>query len=485
MRLRTRNRARRRGLPLGAVLLAVLAAAGLLAYAFLQRNTPERHAGIEAHFKYGSIGAESEIAGVPYWIWVVLPRVFPEHLPDRPGEGYARMGFVYESANQTRPIGTSLRERPIALVGLNCAVCHTGVVRDSPQAPPRIILGMPAHQFDIETYFRFLFACARDERFNADTLVAAIRQENPSFSWFEELIYRHMAIPRTRDGLRRRADEVSALADRPPFGPGRVDTFNPYKIHFGFDMRADDTIGTADLPSLWNQRPRQGMWLHWDGNNNRVEERNISAALGAGATEDSLDHDSLQRVADWIWDFGAPRLPLDRIDASRVESGRSVYQAECASCHAFDGHEVGQVVSLNQIGTDPERLRSFTPELAERMNTFGTGRPWDFSHFRKTDGYASMPLDGLWLRAPYLHNGSVPTLRDLLEPPERRPSVFVRGYGVYDYANVGFVSAGPEAEREGFRFDTGVRGNGNGGHLYGTDLSQSDKEALLEFLKTL
>ena len=55
-----------------------------------------------------------------------------------------------------------------------------------------------------------------------------------------------------------------------------------------------------------------------------------------------------------------------------------------------------------------------------------------FSHFRKTFGYANSPLDGVWLRAPYLHNGSVPTLRDLLEPSDQRPKTFYRGYDVYD-----------------------------------------------------
>jgi hypothetical protein len=77
------------------------------------------------------------------------------------------------------------------------------------------------------------------------------------------------------------------------------------------------------------------------------------------------------------------------------------------------------VTPLAEIGTDAERLHSFTAALAERMNTIGTGRPWKFSHFRKTQGYANMPLDGVWLRAPYLHNGSVPTLRALLFPEER------------------------------------------------------------------
>jgi mono/diheme cytochrome c family protein len=466
-------------------LVVVLAFVGIAVVAFATRDVPEVHADIQEHFKYGSIGSDSE-NGVPYWIWRVLPRLFPEHLPDRPGEGLERVGFIYESPDRDRPIGTSLREYPVARIGLNCAACHTGVLQDTAGGERQFVLGMPAHQFDIESYFRFLFACAADPRFNPDTLIAAIKEENPSFSVVDELLYRFLIVPQTRDALNRRAAEIALLSRQPPFGPGRVDTFGAYKIHFGLDLTNDDTIGTADLPSLWNQRQRQGLYLHWDGNNNRVEERNISAALGAGATEDSLDQPSLERLARWIADFRPPaQFPPDKIDAAGAEAGRAIYASRCASCHDFGAPRVGQVMPLAQIGTDPERLNSFTPELAERMNTFGTGRPWRFSHFRRTDGYANMPLDGLWLRAPYLHNGSVPTLRDLLEPPERRPTVFYRGYGGYDYVNVGFISSGPQAERAGFRFDTSVRGNGNQGHVYGTDLSPEEKAVLLEFMKTL
>jgi hypothetical protein len=101
----------------------------------------------------------------------------------------------------------------------------------------------------------------------------------------------------------------------------------------------------------------------------------------------------------------------------------------------------------------------------------------------KNHGYCSPPLDGLWMRAPYLHNGSVPTLRDLLEPT--RPATFYRGYDVFDPVNVGFISSGPEAEHAGWRVDVTVRGNGNLGHVYGTDLTGPEKSALLEYLKTL
>ncbi len=246
----------------------------------------------------------------------------------------------------------------------------------------------------------------------------------------------------------------------------------------------DDVVGTVDLPSLWNQRMRARMWLHWDGNNDSLEERNKSAAIGAGATPDSLDLESMARIENWILDLKPPPYPAARIDKARADEGRKVWEQACASCHSVESPMIGQVTSLDNVGTDAERLNSFTPELAKGMNTIGEGKPWRFRHFRKTNGYANMPLDGLWLRAPYLHNGSVPTLRALLFPDER-PASFYRGYDVYDWTNVGFVSSGPEAEAGGIRFDTSLRGNSNAGHVYGATLSRQDRELLLEYLKTL
>jgi len=133
--------------------------------------------------------------------------------------------------------------------------------------------------------------------------------------------------------------------------------------------------------------------------------------------------------------------------------------------------------------TDRRRLDSYTYDLAVNQSALYAGYPWRFQHFSKTFGYANMPLDGLWLRAPYLHNGSVPTLRDLLE--KKRPPKFYRGYDVYDPVKVGFVSTEPkEGNRKYFEFDTQKRGNSNAGHAYGTELGDADKDALVEHLKT-
>jgi mono/diheme cytochrome c family protein len=467
-----------------ALLLCVLAgAAGLGALVFTDPNKPEIHANIVEHFKYGSIGAEDR-AGIPYWIWMVLPDLFPQHLPKRPGKGYEKFGLVFETG-KPRPIGTSLRERQVPLLGLNCAVCHTGTLRDSPGAPRRLIFGMPAHQFDLQSFQRFVFACIKDPGFTGSRVVAAIDRVNPGFSWLDALIYKWFVVPRTQKQGAGLAEGFSFFDRRPAVGPGRVDTFNPYKVMFGFDMSSDLTVGTADLPPLFDQKAREGLWLHWDGNNDRVTERNKSAAIGAGASEASLDLPSMKRVEDWIWELKPPEYPRDRVQPRKAAAGRTLYDRYCAECHAPGGKRTGQVIPILEIATDPERLNSFTAALAVRMNTLGTGRPWKFSHFRKTDGYAAMPLDGVWLRAPYLHNGSVPTLRDLMKPPEERPTLFWRGYDVYDYDDVGFVSTGTEAEREGFRFDTSLRGNSRLGHAYGTGLKPNEKAELLEYLKTL
>jgi mono/diheme cytochrome c family protein len=438
---------------------------------------------IPDHFKYGSIGAE-EGSGLPYWIWRVLPIVFEDKLPKRPGVGYERLGFLADGAPHGRPIGTSFRPGNGDRVGLNCATCHVGTYRETADGPRRVVLGMPANQMDLQGYARFLTACANDPRFNAGTLIDAIRKLNPRFSWFKRLVYRLFVIRAAKNGILERARANAWFDVRPPFGPGRVDTFNPYKVLRKLPMNDDRTVGTVDLPSLWNQRPRQGLWLHWDGNNDLVEERNKSAAIGAGATPDSLDLPSMTRIEQWIWDLQPPAYPASRIDRTRAEAGQRVWAAECASCHQFGQPKTGQVTELGDVGTDAERVQSFTAALAVEMNKIGEGHPWRFRHFRKTNGYANMPLDGLWLRAPYLHNGSVPTLRALLFP-EERPATFYRAYDVYDWNNVGFVSSGAEAARDGVLFDTRERGNANGGHLYGTTRSREEKEALIEYLKTL
>jgi RoxA-like, cytochrome c-like len=472
------KRRRRRWIVL--LIIAVLALVAYSAYQQVMRlDVAVKYDNDEDHFKYGSIGSDKD--GIPYWIWKTMPEVCPALLPG----GYASLGVVQEPGKDT-PIGFSKRRvGPVEQVGPNCGLCHTASVRRTAADAPMTYLTAPAHQLDLEGYFRFLFACGSDPNFTTANVTAAIEKHTHQ-SLVDKLVYR-IAVPRVRKALSDRVPLFNSIvADRPAWGPGRVDTFNPYKVLiFHLDMSHDTSIGTADFMSIWNQAPREGVWLHWDGNNDSVDERNLSAAIGAGATPASLDIPNILRVKRWILTKPAPAYPFG-IDYTQAALGKPVYERACAACHEIGNRYFGQVTPLDELRTDRERNAAFDEDMAKRMNTIGAGYPWHFHRFRSTNGYANHPLDGIWLRGPYLHNGSVPTLRDLLKPVAERPAIFYRGNDVYDARNLGFVSTEAQrGDRYFFKFDTHDRGNGNGGHLYGIDLSDRDKDALLEYLKTL
>jgi hypothetical protein len=248
-------------------------------------------------------------------------------------------------------------------------------------------------------------------------------------------------------------------------------------------MPDDGTIGTVDLPQIWNQRPRENLYLHWDGNNNKLQERNYAAAMAVGATPNSVIPASFKEVTDFLLDLHPPAFPFP-VDQAKSARGKTLYESKCASCHAFGSPQTGQTTPIEIVGTDRHRLDSFTPSLVDKFHTYETP-PFKFDSYRKTNGYSNAPLDGVWARAPYLHNGSVPTLWDLLQRAEKRPSVFYSGYDVYDPKNVGFVTSGQDAESHGFKFEVCLPGNSNVGHAFGTDLKDSDKWDLIEYMKTL
>jgi cytochrome c5 len=494
----------------GVAILAVLVI--YLAVRFT-RDRPVDYADDVLHFKYGSTGGE-RLTGIPYWLWIALPELFPEHLPDKtPGRGYSSFGMIYEDQADPRyalPVGMSMRNvRGIDLVYLNCAVCHTGTVRDAPGATPRVIVGMPANTFDLGAWGNFLTSIPVDQKFTPDRLLDQIRdmQDNPNRKaakpdLINRLIFRYFAVYLMQERLLMLGQRL-AFIDKSTWGPGRVDTFNAPKALLNFPMNHADPkelIGNVDFPSIWHQGPREGMQLHWDGNNTRVDERNLSAAFGTGAYPPTLDAPRVQRTAKWLETAAPPKYPYP-IDGPLVAQGASIYQQYCVNCHGtkdppfrhkppLANERVGTVVSINEIRTDRWRLDSYTWLLAVNEKDWGFQPPYPqrFTHFRKTQGYANSPLDGIWLRAPYLHNGSVPNLKELLDPAPARSKVFYRGNDIYDPQNVGFVSNLAQLEgRKFFRFDTQKPGNGNAGHegpAYGTDLSAEEKQALIEYLKT-
>ena len=460
------------------VVLILVALVGYVLWFNLFRSEPDiSYASAEDHYKYGAIGLGAD-SRVPYWIWKVLPDMFPEKLPG-PG-GWASLGLIYEDGKDL-PIGFAKRHIGYESVEANCALCHTGEFRRAAGEKPEMLLGAPAHTLDLQAFQAFLYGCAADARFTPANVMAAISKIH-NFSWTESLVYRFLIIPGVKTGLAQQKAAYAWQQSRPVQGRGRTDTFNPTKFNV-FHMPDDNTIGTVDLPQVWNQRPRIGMNLHWDGNNNNINERNFAAAMAIGATPKTVLIDSFKRVTDFLLGLGPPAYPFP-IQKDSADRGKAVFDHECARCHAFGGPGIGQVEPIEAIGTDRHRLDSFTVQLVGEFHSINKP-PFVFDAYHKTNGYANVPIDGIWARAPYLHNGSVPNLWSLLQPPSDRPVSFYRGYDVYDSKDVGFVSDGAEARRVGFLVDTLTPGNGNQGHLYGVSLKDADKWDLIEYLKTL
>lgn len=499
------------------VLLASFVALSALLLAFrFSADTPVTYADPEEHFKYGSTGGERE-SGFPYWVFKVMPRVCGQHLP---GKGFESLGFVFEPGRDL-PVGMSKRRHlGIDRTFLNCAVCHTSTVRETPESPPRVIVGMPANGFDLFKLQEFLFACAADGNFSGDVIVPeiarAMDEQGESLGLLDRYLVYPVAVWLMRERLLMLRGRFEPMMRHTPWGPGRTDTFNPNKALFNFPLAKlpmAERNAAVDFPSIWLQKPRHGMQLHWDGNNVMTEERNKNAAFGTGTTPPTIDLDGIARIERWLETAEPPKFP-GVIDETRAKHGATLYAEYCSGCHGKNGREfappnnddsrscldqgtsekalygpyVGRITRIENVRTDRHRLDSFSYDLAATLGTVYAGYPHRYCHYRKTFGYANAPLDGVWLRAPYLHNGSVPTLRDLLEPSKARPPSFYRGNDLYDGVKMGFVSdVAASGDRKFFLYDVALPGNANVGHEgreYGTELDPADKDALVEYLKT-
>src|SRR3954464_12596620 len=132
------------------VVLLVLGAAGaVLGWQKFFREEPQPDwvmSSSEMRFKYGSIGAEHD-AGIPYWIWFVLPRIFPDKLPG-PG-GYASLGVNWEQG-QELPVGFTKKVIGFPRVANNCAACHVASYRKSADDNPLFVVAGPNHTLNLQ-----------------------------------------------------------------------------------------------------------------------------------------------------------------------------------------------------------------------------------------------------------------------------------------------------------------------------------------------
>jgi cytochrome c1 len=195
-----------------------------------------------------------------------------------------------------------------------------------------------------------------------------------------------------------------------------------------------------------------------------------------------------------------PKYP-GTINKTLAQRGLGVFTRNCVECHGTYGEQwtyPNKIIPVDEVGTDPTRALGISDAAKHHFDqtwfaqeTDEQGKKLVTSNER---GYVAPPLDGIWATAPYLHNGSVPTLEALLNS-KTRPKQFTRSYKTdeadYDHTRVGWkVTDGASSsethplERRKI-YDTTQPGRGNRGHTYGDKLRDDDRRALIEYLKTL
>lgn len=265
-----------------------------------------------------------------------------------------------------------------------------------------------------------------------------------------------------------------------------------------FPLPLGAKFSELDTPPWWNLKYKKTMY--YDG---RTDARSTRAIMQFMLGEMDADEfvalePTFRDIHAYIRSLEPPPYPFP-VDRALAERGRALFEAQCARCHGTYGEAVKYpdvLVPLDVIGTDPVRAKAPTKALEDHFNATWFGQ--EYPSLDREPGYVPPPLRGIWASAPYFHNGSVPTVYQVLRS-EERPDRFRRpnstDFEHYDARRLGWkfeeVPPGPDPDpslspAENRRiFDASRFGLDNGGHTFGDGLADDEVFAIIEYLKTL
>jgi Cytochrome c len=255
-----------------------------------------------------------------------------------------------------------------------------------------------------------------------------------------------------------------------------------------------------DVPAWWHLKKKKTMY-HTGNINARSVRSLMQFALSPPNSAQFFhkEEETFRDIQAFILSLSPPKYPLP-IDRSLAARGEDIFNATCSKCHGTYGETwsyPNKIVPIEEIGTDRNRFEGFTKAWADHYNGSWFGKETGVvATVKAAAGYQAPPLDGIWATAPYFHNGSVPTVYHVLNS-RTRPAIFTRSFktdlDAYDADKLGWrvtvLERGPDPnlpiiERRKV-YDTRQPGRGNGGHTFGDDLTDAERRAVIEYLKTL
>ena len=250
-----------------------------------------------------------------------------------------------------------------------------------------------------------------------------------------------------------------------------------------------------DTPPWWNYKTRTQ--LYSDGFAEKSHRALMPFLLEPinGPERFAEWESDFEKIEQYLQSVPPPKYP-HAVNSKLADSGRIAFARVCADCHGSYGrnsHYPELTIALDEVGTDPVRLGALNSEYRSRYGSSWFGFYGESKVLSEPAGYVAPPLNGIWASAPYLHNGSVPTLWHLLHPEERPKRWQASREREFDPVRIGIAieAAAPNADelsdslRRRDIFDTTQFGKSASGHNFPDKLTETEKRAVLEYLKTL
>jgi Cytochrome c len=247
----------------------------------------------------------------------------------------------------------------------------------------------------------------------------------------------------------------------------------------------------SDVPAWWLLKKKNAMFYSGFGRGDfgRFLMGAILLTVNDTAHADKVN-EYMDDVLAYIKNLEPPKYPYP-VDSAKAKEGKLIYEMRCSKCHGFYGDYSSYpnyLIPQHVIGTDSLLNKSNYQysDMVEWFNTSWFSKGENPAKLVPYNGYIAPPLDGVWITAPYLHNGSVPTIEALLNS-KLRPVYWSRNFSKteYDYENLGWKYKTEEKAGNRNIYNTTLPGYGNYGHTYGDRLSDTERSALIEYLKTL
>ena len=260
-------------------------------------------------------------------------------------------------------------------------------------------------------------------------------------------------------------------------------------------IEVDNEVIPADVPAWWLLKKKNALFYHAIGRKDfcRSMITMILATITDLEKAEEVD-EKMPDILSYILSLEPPKYPFE-IDQGQADVGKTVFTENCATCHGSYGQSTSypnKLVSLKTVGTDPALSDFYSKSspgsdyLKNWFNNGWFGQGNDGLSVEAEGGYIAPPLDGIWATAPYFHNGSAPTLQDVLSSINR-PVYRARSFNSNDYdkTKVGWNYVRMNAPGDKNTYNTTLKGYGNQGHTFGDSLTEEERSALIEYLKTL